>query len=695
MTPPHRGDRNGQDSGVHINGKKLLVCNCEKTMKLNAEALARACASDAPVIHSHLCRSQLDRFEAALATGEELLVACTQEAPLFTEVAEEAGTARPPAFVNIREQAGWCDAGQNPTAKIAALLKSASHRATPARLKSISSDGMCLVYGSGQAALETAQRLSVSLSVTLLLSDASGLELPQTMDLPLFRGTIRDIRGSFGDFSIRIDGYAPLLPSSRGGLDFAVERDGVTTRCSVILDMSGGQPLVTGPHHRDGYHRVDPGNPVGLLQAVLELAPMVGEFEKPLYVEMNGDICAHSRSKQQGCSKCLEACPAGAITSAGDHVSIDPGICGGCGSCHAVCPTGAASYAFPQQSDTIARASLMISTYIDAGGRDPVLLIHDQPHGGDVIAAIARHGKGLPANLLPFSQHAVTSFGHVEMAAALAAGAGRILLLCPPHRRDELEALATEVALLDSLADGFGIGTGRVELLVESDPDQVEAACWRETGALPLPAATFNAIGNKREIARTIFGKLRETSPAGADILPLPAGAPYGRVAIDTDACTLCMACVSVCPADAMRDTPESPELRFVEAACVQCGLCVATCPEKALKLTPRLNIAPAAMQVETLYREEPFHCIECGTPFATKSTIERISQQLAGKHHMFQGSNQSKLIQMCADCRVVSQANSENDPFAGASRPRPRTTEDYLAAEKGELSADDFLIDD
>ena len=62
-------------------------------------------------LHSLLCRRQLGSFERALAEGGSLVVACTAEAPLFEEVAEEAGRGGTVRFVNIRETAGWSEDG--------------------------------------------------------------------------------------------------------------------------------------------------------------------------------------------------------------------------------------------------------------------------------------------------------------------------------------------------------------------------------------------------------------------------------------------------------------------------------------------------------------------------------------------------------------------------------------------------------
>ena len=162
-------------------------------------------------------------------------------------------------------------------------------------------------------------------------------------------------------------------------------------------------------------------------------------------------------------------------------------------------------------------------------------------------------------------------------------------------------------------------------------------------------------------------------------VLLLPEGAPYGSVEVDTDACTLCLACASLCPSGALGDNPDLPQLRFQEDACLQCGLCVQVCPEDAVSLEPRLDLSDAALEQRVLNEEEPYECIECGKPFGVKSTVERIVAQLAGKHSMFAGADASRLIRMCDDCRVNAQYHSTGNPFAMGERPRVRTTEDYL----------------
>jgi diguanylate cyclase (GGDEF)-like protein len=50
---------------------------------------------------------------------------------------------------------------------------------------------------------------------------------------------------------------------------------------------------------------------------------------------------------------------------------------------------------------------------------------------------------------------------------------------------------------------------------------------------------------------------------------------------IDQDLCVACLACVRVCPADAV--AVEGTTVRIVDAACTRCGLCLPACPHDAI----------------------------------------------------------------------------------------------------------------
>ena len=670
---------------------RLLVCNCNQTMPLDSATGALAQGDGAPFIHSALCRSQLGNFRDAVAAGGPLTVCCTQEAPLFGEIGQEGGLDEEAlTFVNIRERAGWSDEAAKAGPKIAALIAEASVAGAPTTQVSLSSDGICLVYGKDQSALDAARQLSARLDVTLLLKESAGIVPPSLMDVPVFHGRITRSAGHLGAFEISVDDYAPANPASRDAFSFDRPRNGAVSKCDLILDLTGETPLFTGHDKRDGYFRPDPGDPVAVQKALFELSDMVGEFAKPRYVDFKPDLCAHSRSRKTGCSRCIDVCPAGAISPDGDVVAFDPYICGGCGACNSVCPTGAAHYAFPQTTTLVERLSVLMQAYADAGGRDAALFVHDPVDGSAMVDMAARFGRGLPAHVIPFAVTQVTQIGLDFLAAAFAFGVGRVVLHAHPRKQDEIGGLAGQIGLAETVLTGLGFDSGRVELLIESDPDAVESRLWSMERSAGVSPRFFLPLGGKREIMDTALAQLRLAAPTPVDTIALPPGAPYGRVNVDVEACTLCLACVSACPASALLDNPEAPQLSFVESSCVQCGLCRNTCPESAITLEPRINFLTAAKSPVVMKEEEPFHCVRCNKPFAAKSTIDRIVKTLAEKHSMFATPEAAQRLQMCEDCRVVDQFETVDNPMGGGARPMVRTTQDYT---DGTVSDDDESI--
>src|SRR3546814_18837976 len=85
-----------------------------------------------------------------------------------------------------------------------------------------------------------------------------------------------------------------------------------------------------------------------------------------------------------------------------------------------------------------------------------------------------------------------------------------------------------------------------------------------------MTPSTFLPVGGKRSRAFLALRHLHDKAPAPVDLLPLAPGAPFGRLAVDTAGCTLCLACVSACPTGALLDDENRPWLGFREEACGQ-----------------------------------------------------------------------------------------------------------------------------
>lgn len=647
---------------------KLLLCSCANTQNPDPAAVEAATGLRCGKLHSALCGTEAEIAAKAIADGDTI-IACGQEQVFFDALAEDL-EAEAPLCIDIRDRAGWSDDAADKTPKIAALLALAQMPSPAEKTVDVASEGMCLILGRSDVALPAAEQLADALSVTCVVEDEPELSPTGARSFDCHIGKLRSAAGSFGAFQLSFDGFRSAEVAGRGAIGFSAPRNGAKSECDLIIDLRGGSAPFPAHEKRDGYLRADPGDPRAVAKACMQAAGMVGVFEKTLHVKLEEPLCAHSRAEQEACRRCLDLCPTGAITPNGEHVAIDPMICAGCGACAAACPSGAISYEAPTASHVFAQINAAGQAWRKAGGGTARLLVYDARWGAEIISLAARHGRGLPADVLPLETPALASFGHAEIMVALSSGFSEVILLCGPKAdRDAIEAQA---ALANAITVGLGKGE-RASAIDPGDPDALSERLYVPAPD-PLNAAPTLALGGRRDATR-LAAKALADDPEAA--IPLPAGAPYGATVVNAEACTLCLACASLCPAGALSDNADKPQLRFQEDACLQCGLCVSVCPEDAITLAPRLNLADSALSEVVLNEEEPYACIECGALFGVKSTIERIVEKLEGQHSMFTNSDNAKLIRMCDDCRVKAQAHGESAPFFMGHRPRPRTAED------------------
>ena len=109
---------------------------------------------------------------------------------------------------------------------MAALLAAASEPAPAFPFVTLSSEGVILIYGRDESAVEAGRLLADHLDVTVMITKPAQITPPATTSFPIVKGTIRNAKGHFGAFELTIDDYAAPRPSSRDALVFEAPRNG-------------------------------------------------------------------------------------------------------------------------------------------------------------------------------------------------------------------------------------------------------------------------------------------------------------------------------------------------------------------------------------------------------------------------------------------------------------------------------------
>ena len=660
-------------------------------------------------LHSALCRREVGAFQKAIQTGDDVIVACTQETRLFAELAQQTErTTSVIKFVNIRETGGWSKDAAQASPKIAALLAMAHlPDAEPVPTVTYKSAGRLLIIGQLDAAEQAAELLSDALDVTLFSLGAGRNGGLQERRYPVLAGQINRLTGWLGAFELNwtrsnpIDldlctrcnaclsacpegaiGFDYQIDSSlckshracvkvcgvAGAIDFGREPETLSEKFDLVLDLRA-TPAFTQHALPQGYFRWDGQDS----RTLLKVRSLVGEFEKPKFFNYKQKLCAHSRNEKIGCNACIDVCSASAISSEKNRqqIKVNPNLCVGCGACTTVCPTGAISYAYPRPAEQGIKIKTLLTAYAKAGGKQAALLLHSQEGGTRLLGDLGRMARldaaihGVPARVLPLGLFHTASVGLELWLSAVAYGASQVWVLITGEEAPQYrEAMREQMDVAQAILAGLGYQGEHFRLLEAKDARDL-AELDGQLQATPAQgvaqAAGFAVQADKRATLELALDHLMAQSTVQAEAIPLPAtGSPLGALAINKDACTLCLSCVNACPASALQDNPERPQLKFIEKNCVQCGLCVKTCPENALSLVPQLRLTAQRKDAVVLNEMQPYACIRCSRPFGTLKAIEAMLGKLAG-HAMFQGAAADRL-KMCSDCRVIDIYSADNE---------------------------------
>ncbi|MEO5365818.1 MAG: 4Fe-4S binding protein [Magnetococcus sp. WYHC-3] len=503
----------------------------------------------------------------------------------------------------------------------------------PAHRAILHSRGTLLIIGPAHRVSLALPCLPPETRAVVALSEGE-LTCPPRQHVLVWHGVLQHLEGYLGRFH-------PRSGADATGMDLAALAPHGDGWFDLVLDL-GDTALIQRECPPPGYFATT--GPQEQIQAgVRWLTPQQGHFQQPIRTAFDPGKCAQDRQGLPGCRLCLESCPAEAVSRGPHGVTVNPFLCRGCGACTQICPTGAIHSAPPRDIHLSVLAVLAGSQRSEKGAA-VTIAVRDQRNA----AASVPSGTALLAVECP------GQMGMELWFAALALGAASVVY----HLADIGFATTRHV-----IAEQFQTAR-RILAACGGDPERL--VLWDGDGPAPgqpppvdwepLQLADLAMLRDKRSLLLTSLRRIVGHVATPRLPLPLESPATFGRIELDGQRCTLCLACSRICPSNAL--SAPTGSLCFQENRCVQCGLCVGACPERIMRMTPRLDprtLRDNDSSVILKQADAMALCRGCGSPHPSMGMLRSVTlllQQNPALH-----AKDTHMLDLCPGCRQKAVA--------------------------------------
>ncbi len=356
-------------------------------------------------------------------------------------------------------------------------------------------------------------------------------------------------------------------------------------------------------------------------------------------ISWSSNCCQCSSRADTGCTACLDACHHNALKLDQGNITINYNNCVECCACIASCPTGAlqnlrlSDQQFINWFDTVRPEH---NTTIVLGNEQELHKLWWK-----------RNLQEIEQSILYLELPNTRALTGMHLLFLLSLGANRIILLDDPSSCQN-KPIVSQIDIANTVFSTLFGGNERISIHSPVTLPEI----LQNTDPTPLNNFYHDfSFTNRREKFGSLLSFFLTQSSAQEALLSGEPFQSFGSIDCNDDLCTHCGACLNECRIEALTTDNETLSLNHLGILCVQCKSCVDVCPENALTMKPGLLLAPEFVTPRELTRAEPISCLQCGKPFGTRKSFDRIIAILKSKDANIM---ENSVLEYCETCRAV-----------------------------------------